>query len=172
VTKGFNPVNVSAELFVGGSNSIGPKSLVTTLTTGNAQIATVFFATQTEQPFKIGQEIIVAGVTPNGYNGTFTVLSVTENSVSYLNATTGAQTVAGTVSTAVAEINMSGFTDKKVVKGLDKYVTSTEGEGPPETGATTLGELIAFFVFNTVNNTGQFFSTAQDLTDGLPDIDD
>jgi hypothetical protein len=65
-------------------------------------------------------------------------------------------------------ITVTGFTDKKVVTGLDVYVTSTEGAGPPETGATTLGNLIAYFVFDSTQNTGQFFSTAQDLVDALP----
>lgn len=69
-------------------------------------------------------------------------------------------------------ITVTGFTDKKVVSGLDAYVTSTEGAGPPETGDSALGDLIAYFVFNTQDNTGQFFSTAQDLQDGLPDIND
>jgi hypothetical protein len=49
----------------------------------------------------VGDLITVAGVTPTGYNGTFVVTAVSNTSpftVSYANATTGAQTVAGTVS--------------------------------------------------------------------------
>jgi hypothetical protein len=80
--------------------------------------------------------------------------------------------VGGSRSISTPTITVSAFSDRKTVTGLDAYVNSTEGAGPPETGATTLGDLIAYFVFDTVNNTGQFFSTAQDLTDGLPDIDD
>jgi hypothetical protein len=49
----------------------------------------------------VGDLVTVAGVTPTGYNGTFVVTAVSNTSpftVSYANATTGSQTVAGTVS--------------------------------------------------------------------------
>jgi hypothetical protein len=49
----------------------------------------------------VGDLITVANITPAGYNGTFVVTAVSNTSpfsVSYANATTGAQTVAGTVS--------------------------------------------------------------------------
>jgi hypothetical protein len=80
--------------------------------------------------------------------------------------------VGGSRTIATPNITVSSFTDRKTVTGLDAYVYSNEGAGPPETGDSALGDLIAFFVFNTVDNTGQFFSTLQDLTDGLPDIND
>jgi hypothetical protein len=63
---------------------------------------------------------------------------------------------------------VSSFTDKKTVTGLDAYVYSND----QDVAGQSLGDLIAYFVFNTQDNTGQFFSTAQDLLDGLPDIDD
>ena len=49
----------------------------------------------------VGDLITVAGITPTGYNGTFVVTGVSNTSpfsVSYANATTGSQTIAGTVS--------------------------------------------------------------------------
>jgi hypothetical protein len=42
--------------------------------------------------------VTIAGVTPTGYNGTYPITAVGATTISYLNATTGAQTVAGTVS--------------------------------------------------------------------------
>ena len=71
--------------------------LATTATSGSAGTATITFAAQTVAPFIVGQSIVVAGVTPTGYNGTQIVTACTTTSVSYTNATTGAQTVAGTV---------------------------------------------------------------------------
>jgi hypothetical protein len=47
----------------------------------------------------------VAGVTPGGYNGTFTVTASSSGSVSYANATTAAQTVSGTIFVSVAKEN-------------------------------------------------------------------
>lgn len=72
-------------------------SLATTAATGDATTATITFAAQTIPPFIVGSYIHVTGVTPTGYNGTFAVTACTTTTVSYLNTTTGAQTVAGSV---------------------------------------------------------------------------
>jgi len=68
----------------------------TTAATGNGTTATLTFATSTTC-IAVGSTIIVAGVTPAGYNGTYTVTASTNTTVSYANATTGAQSVAGTI---------------------------------------------------------------------------
>jgi len=60
-------------------------------------IATLTFATQASVPFPVGSTIFVSGITPTGYNGTYTVLAATTSSVSYANSTLGPQTVAGSV---------------------------------------------------------------------------
>jgi hypothetical protein len=73
-------------------------SVATTAASGTGTEATITFATQTYPIFAIGSTIVVAGVTPAGYNGTVVVTASTTTSVSYNNATTGVQTVAGTVS--------------------------------------------------------------------------
>jgi hypothetical protein len=87
----------------------------TTSCSGTGTIATVNF-TSSNHVFPIGNPVIIAGVTPAGYNGTQTVTASSPGSVSFANTTTGAQTVAGTVSpdiTAVAggglAVNYSGF---------------------------------------------------------------
>ena len=89
--------NNSAYYFKGSVISTAQFALATTAATGAAGTATLTFATQTVAPFIVGQTIVVAGVTPTGYNGTQTVTACTVTSVSYNNATTAAQTVAGTV---------------------------------------------------------------------------
>jgi hypothetical protein len=68
----------------------------TTAATGNGTTATLTFSAATGAP-AVGSTIIVAGVTPAGYNGTYTVTASTNTTVSYANATTAAQTVAGTI---------------------------------------------------------------------------
>jgi hypothetical protein len=89
--------NNSAYFFTGEVISTARFSLATTATSGAAGTATITFAAQTVAPFVVGQTIVVAGVTPVGYNGTFTVTACTTTTVEYANATTAAQTVAGTV---------------------------------------------------------------------------
>ena len=76
-------------------------TLATTATSGAAGTATVSFAAQA---FAVpaGSTVTVSGVTPTGYNGTYTVTASTTSSVSFVNATTGAQTIAGTIQFAIA----------------------------------------------------------------------
>jgi hypothetical protein len=89
--------NNSAYAFTATVISTAQFALATTATAGSAGTATITFAAQTVAPFIVGQTIVVAGVTPTGYNGTYTVTACTTTTVQYANATTGAQTVAGTV---------------------------------------------------------------------------
>jgi hypothetical protein len=89
--------NNSAYAFTANVISTAQFNLATTATAGSAGTATITFAAQTVAPFIVGQTIVVAGVTPTGYNGTYTVTACTTTTVQYANATTGAQTVAGTV---------------------------------------------------------------------------
>lgn len=74
-----------------------PVNLVTTAAGGTGAVATITFATAAEAPFPLGSTIIVAGVTPAGYNATAVVTACTTTTVSYTNSTTGVQTVAGTI---------------------------------------------------------------------------
>lgn len=71
---------------------------IATLTATSASgTATLTFAAQPTPPFPVGSAITVAGITPSGFNGTFTVTACTTTSVSYANGTAGPQTVAGTI---------------------------------------------------------------------------
>jgi len=68
---------------------------------GNGTTATLVFATQSSNPFTVGQSITVGGNSVSGYNVTATVTAVTTSSVSYLNTTTTAGT-GGTITSAGA----------------------------------------------------------------------
>lgn len=88
------------------TNSVSPAATVgfpacatiaTTAASGTGSAATISWSTALPSAPAVGSNITVAGVTPSGYNGTFTVTSSTTTSVTYSNATSGAQTVAGTI---------------------------------------------------------------------------
>ena len=97
-------------------------TLATTAASGNGTTATLTFAAQAVAPFEVGAQIIVAGVTPIEYNGTYTVTGCTTTSVSYANVTTAAQTIAGTVKMGAA---LTSSTIQVVtVQGSDVYVSS------------------------------------------------
>lgn len=67
------------------------------ISTGGGNV-TITFPTQAAIPFPVDSYVEVAGVTPAGYNGTYRVNAASTSTVRFVNATTGAQTVAGTVS--------------------------------------------------------------------------
>jgi collagen type VII alpha len=122
----------SANAVLAGTNAVGQTFTgstipirtsvggATTDTTGNGTTATITLTSASNAA--VGDLITVAGVTPTGYNGTFVVTAVSNTSpftVSYANTTTGAQTVAGTVSLpAQASITArSAGTIGQVVRG-------------------------------------------------------
>lgn len=82
-------------------------TLATLTATSSTGTATITFAVQTVAPFLVGSTIVVAGVTPSGFNGTFVVTACTTTSVSYLNATAGPQTVAGTVKNSSIKVGVT-----------------------------------------------------------------
>ena len=79
-------------------SAFADSATIATLTAASAAgVATLTFTAQPTPPFPVGSAITVAGITPSGFNGTFTVTACTTTSVSYANGTAGPQTVAGTI---------------------------------------------------------------------------
>lgn len=78
----------------GGSSN----AQATTSTSGTGTTATIGFAGP--YTFAVGSTIVVDGVTPSGYNGTFVVTASTSTSVSYASSVTGSQTNSGYVGQA------------------------------------------------------------------------
>jgi hypothetical protein len=108
-------VTIDSNYLVQSLDTVSPTNIFTiqaansatttpTLTaSGTGSVATLTFASTYTVP--VGSTIVVAGVSPAGYNGTYTVTRSSAGSVSYANATTGAQTVAGTIFVSVAREN-------------------------------------------------------------------
>jgi hypothetical protein len=151
-------VSISGNYLVQSLDSGSPANIFTiqaansatatpTLTaSGTGSVATLTFASTYTAP--VGSTIIVAGVTPAGYNGTYTVTRSSAGSVSYANATTGAQTVAGTVFVSIARENngLAGLVYFNGVGplavnsgyGVGGYGTGGFGSGiPPASGTGT-----------------------------------
>jgi hypothetical protein len=124
--------NANAQIFTGSTSPITPTvGGATTAASGTGTTATI--TTTTATYLAVGDIVIVAGVTPTGYNTTGSVVTAVSNTspftVSYANATTGSQTVAGTVATpAQASITARSVgTTGLVIKG---GATSGTGPGP------------------------------------------
>jgi hypothetical protein len=92
------PVTASGGVSSDTSGTTGTAFNVTTLTaTSTGGVSTLTFADQTVPPFVAGAYITVTNVVPIGYNGTYTVVTGTINSVSYLKTVVGSQSSAGTI---------------------------------------------------------------------------
>lgn len=74
---------------------IPTNTVPTTGASGTGSTATVTFSGGATIP--VGHAVLIAGMTPSGYNGIFKVTASSAGSASFANATTGAQTVAGTM---------------------------------------------------------------------------
>ena len=79
------------------TNNVG--TVATTAASGTGSTATITFGTAFVTP--VGSSITVSGVTPTGYNGTYTVTASSAGSVSFASSTTGSQTIAGTVTSGI-----------------------------------------------------------------------
>jgi hypothetical protein len=64
---------------------------------GNGNNITLNFASQSSAPFPIGSIIVVSGITPNTYNGTYIVTNCTTTSVSYASTITTAYGSGGSI---------------------------------------------------------------------------
>jgi hypothetical protein len=91
----------------------------TTGASGDGTTATITFAGGATIP--VGHAVNIAGMTPSGYNGTWKVTASSAGSVSFLNATTGAQTVAGT----------AVDTSLSYSAGMNGNCTDSTGEADP-----------------------------------------
>jgi hypothetical protein len=73
-------------------------SAATTATSGTGTVATITYDATKAGLFNIGDSVLVSGVTPSSYNGSYTVTALpATNQISFASTATGSQTVAGTV---------------------------------------------------------------------------
>jgi len=91
-TEGWDEHGINGKIVEG--------QVAVTAATGNGSTATLTFAAQTFTPYDVGQVVTIAGMTPSGYNGVKTITGATASTISYASATTGAMTVAGTITNA------------------------------------------------------------------------
>jgi hypothetical protein len=85
--------------------------------------------------------VVVAGITPTGFNGTYVVTAVpSSTAISYVNATAGPQTVAGTISVyaQTSIVARSTATIPLVVQGAGNGVGANYQEWRNPSGGTVL----------------------------------
>lgn len=83
----------------------------TTATSGTGTAATILFSGSTVIP--VNNVVTISGVTPSGYNGTYTITSSSPGSITFACTETGSQTVAGTIYVHLpvgSQISVNGIT--------------------------------------------------------------
>ena len=116
--------------------------------------------TYTYSPFGIGQTIVVEGVVPTGFRGTYTVTGVSMSSVSYAGSTAGPLTQQGSISDPQPKLIMYGNAVPLELTNIQTDPTNTNNQiitlsttqsAPPYTA----GEQIVISYVNNYFN-GQF----------------
>jgi len=93
---------------------------------GTGSVATLLFTTQNTAPYAVGQSVTIAGMTPSGYNGTYTITAATTSSISYANATTGFTSggtiaAANTVTAAGMGFRIRGFANSTNITPANRF---------------------------------------------------
>lgn len=88
------------ENFVLGSSLVTRPNITSVAVAGNGSTCTYTFAAQNVAPYLPFQNITISAFGTVGYNGTFSVISCTNTTVTVTNATTGGSTTGGTVAIA------------------------------------------------------------------------
>lgn len=164
---GTIPANYGCTLAVDATTTVPNAQLLYQLesfqtigSSGNGQLATVYFSNQAIAPFKPGQMILVADMKPVGYNGLYRVISATTDSVSFYNITQGNQILPGTVSLDNLPPGLMLNLDGEITGTVNQYYNSTTGV----LGLTTFDNGHVTFDHNksTVDRIFTFAVTARD----------
>ncbi|NDB68406.1 MAG: hypothetical protein EB015_10470 [Methylocystaceae bacterium] len=96
-----------------GNGVIPPSpSAATTATSGTGSVVTITY--NSTNLFSVGDTVLITGVTPAGYNGTYEITSIpATNQFTFAGTTTGSMTVAGTVTNVTSTgvpINVTDWT--------------------------------------------------------------
>jgi hypothetical protein len=101
---GLGTANPVADLDI--ADTWNAPAITVTGASGNGTTATITFATQVAA-IQVGATIVVAGINPSGYNGTFVVTASSVTSVSYLNATSAAWVSGGTIERLFTSVKLN-----------------------------------------------------------------
>jgi hypothetical protein len=137
----------------------------TTAATSAAGTATI--TTTSAHNIGSGDLVVVAGITPPGFNGTYVVTTVpSATAISYVNATSGPQTVAGTISVyaQTSIVSRSAATTGLVVRGATSQASNLQEW--QNTGGAIASVSSAGIIRGVQVNTNTDFATMREANSG------
>jgi len=114
---GVYAANISGALNLYCDNTAGPE-LSVTAASGTGSTATLTFSGATSAPYPVGSTIVVSGINPSGYNGTFVVTYCDSSTVKYANTTTGSYVSGGRIALESGTITLAGSSSCFYALGL------------------------------------------------------
>lgn len=90
-----NAAIAQTKLVLANAVSTSASSITVTNATSNGTTATLTFATQPFAPFVTGSNVVVTGISPSNYNGTYSVTGCTTTTVTYSNPLANGAWVSG-----------------------------------------------------------------------------
>ena len=139
---------------------IDPTIISVTSASADGMIATITFNDQTITPYAIGQSIVISGMTPIGYNGTFVVTASTSASVMVASTMTAPATINGHITSnniAYSILSLSNITAsptindfvvsrlnliKNIINGVAAPVVSIPNLGHTDIGLSSARDLL------------------------------
>lgn len=171
----INGSTFTATLFSGNGASITNINMfntgmrvVVTATAGTGSIQTLSFSAQSYAPFTAGQSVTVSGISPSGYNGTYTVLSCTTTAVTMAGSATGSMIQSGTILGGAKAV--ASTLAENIVNGNQPNITSVGTlTGLTLNGSLTGGDIssngyMLVSVGSGISASGTTLSTATPLT--------
>lgn len=164
-------ISTSSSLTVGAAASIATSlgvgaNLSITSISGSGSVVTVTFSAQSIAPFPAGTTVVISGVTPSGYNGSYTVASGNNSQITYSSTTTGTATVLGRIVTGGTALSIKGNAN---ITNLDvQAFTGASAAIAAVTGVTTLsfGSGGSLSLGSGAANIGNITSTSIDASAG------
>ena len=105
---------------------------------GNGTYVTILFEQQDSVPFAVGETVVIAGFSPSGYNGTFTIYSATDSQVVVTSNFNSTMLVAGTITSNYAQYPAVNLTGASVSGSyIDSGTTVVSYKTDSSTGALT-----------------------------------
>ena len=141
----WEDTNANSYLAV-GSDGITP--IVVTGASGNGTTVTLTFA----GPFifNVNQAILVSGINPNGYNGTYVVTAATSTSVSFASTTTTTYVSGGAITGAGNSLGV-------IVSGGSQDITPEQITANEAVNFSTTSGSTAVVIVDTASNTNNYY---------------